>query len=294
MLAIPLTVGFGAMENAGLITYTETLILHRSEAPLEGSASGGWVVVAAHEIAHQWFGNLVTTAFWDDIWLNEGFANWIEHKISAQFEPAWRDDQAALDVRDGALDSDALVSARRIRQPIDEHRRHPHRVRPHHLRQGRERARHVRAATSAPTCSSAACASTWRRARGATRPRPTSPRRSARPRARTSAPAFATFLEQPGAPEIAATLSCTAGKATVALAQRRYVPPGAPAPAAGKPWIVPVCVAYDRDGKRAEACTLLDAADGRRRARHQELPALGDAERQTAAATTATPTPRRR
>src|SRR5213078_1853413 len=90
MLAIPVTVGFGAMENAGLVTFTETLMLLD---PRHGSREReyAWITVAAHELAHQWFGDLVTTAWWDDIWLNEGFANWVERKISARFEPAWND-----------------------------------------------------------------------------------------------------------------------------------------------------------------------------------------------------------
>src|SRR5688500_5294633 len=70
-------------------------------------------------------------------------------------------------------------------------------------------------------------------------------------------PALATFLEQAGTPEITVTTSCQ-GKPSLELRQQRYVPPGAPAPKATKPWTVPVCVAYDRDGKRAEACGVLD------------------------------------
>src|SRR4029079_13705113 len=75
--------------------------------------------------------------------------------------------------------------------------------------------------------------------------------------------AFATFLEQPGAPEITATPVCDGNRRPrIALDQRRYVPPGAPTPPATRPWIVPVCVAFDRAGKRGEACTMLEAATG--------------------------------
>jgi len=116
MLTIPITVGFGAMENAGLITYTETSILLDAKASKERKLR--WISVASHELAHQWFGDLVTMAYWDDIWLNEGFASWMQHKITARFEPAWHEEQAELDTREVALDSDGMVSARRIRQPI--------------------------------------------------------------------------------------------------------------------------------------------------------------------------------
>ncbi|MBC7977845.1 MAG: M1 family peptidase, partial [Myxococcales bacterium] len=117
MLSIPITVGFGAMENAGLITYTETLMLiDPKRASREREYR--WISVAAHEIAHQWFGNLVTMAWWDDIWLNEGFANWVGRKIAARFEPSWHEERAEVGQRNEALEADSLVSARQIRQPI--------------------------------------------------------------------------------------------------------------------------------------------------------------------------------
>src|SRR5207247_2579920 len=65
--------------------------------------------------------------------------------------------------------------------------------------------------------------------------------------------AFATFLDQPGVPELTATASCSGG-ASIALSQARYVPRGAPPAAATKPWLLPVCVAYEKGGRRAEAC----------------------------------------
>ena len=77
------------------------------------------------------------------------------------------------------------------------------------------------------------------------------------------APAFATFLDQAGAPEIEAKLACANGAGPrVELAQQRYVPPGSPDPASQPPWHVPVCVVFERDGKRAETCTVLDKDTG--------------------------------
>jgi alanyl aminopeptidase len=260
MLAIPITVGFGAMENAGLITYTETLMLMDARSAKERQLR--WISVASHELAHQWFGDLVTMAYWDDIWLNEGFANWMEHKIAARFEPAWHDDQAELGTLDSALANDSLVTARQIRQPI---------VAQDDIFTAFDRITYDKGASILNMFESYLGADTFQRgvrehlaARAWGNATSTDFAAAiSKAAGKDVGPAFATFLEQAGTPEITATMTCDAGgKATVALAQQRYLPPGSATPPATRPWIVPVCVAYDSAGKRAEACTLLDHEAG--------------------------------
>lgn len=116
-LAVPVTVGFSAMENPGLVTYASTVLL---APPGRESAQfrQEYVSTAAHELAHQWFGNLVTPAWWDDLWLNESFASWLGDRITAQVLPDAGWDAAPAQARRWAMQADRLASARRIEQPV--------------------------------------------------------------------------------------------------------------------------------------------------------------------------------
>ena len=76
------------MENWGLITYRETSLLF-SDQETSADAKQWIAIVVAHELAHQWFGNLVTMEWWEDLWLNEGFATWMETGVCAELYPAW-------------------------------------------------------------------------------------------------------------------------------------------------------------------------------------------------------------
>jgi aminopeptidase N len=108
----------GAMENAGAITFRERLLL-ADEATASVDTLKAVASVVAHEIAHQWFGNLVTMAWWDDIWLNEGFATWAANKPLAAWKPEWRMDINAAEETQTALALDALRSTRAIRTKVE-------------------------------------------------------------------------------------------------------------------------------------------------------------------------------
>ncbi|KAG7473239.1 hypothetical protein MATL_G00093590 [Megalops atlanticus] len=103
--------GAGAMENWGLITYRETALLY--EEGVSSTSNKEWVAtVIAHELAHQWFGNLVTMKWWNDLWLNEGFATYISYLGVDRVEPSWNiKDLIVLNDIQAVFQVDALASS---------------------------------------------------------------------------------------------------------------------------------------------------------------------------------------
>jgi aminopeptidase N/puromycin-sensitive aminopeptidase len=102
------------MENFGAITYRETLLLIDPKTASTGARKEVAIVIA-HEMAHQWFGDLVTMQWWDNLWLNEGFATWMENKSVAAMHPEWKIDQTVANDEDHTLDLDAQPTTRSIR-----------------------------------------------------------------------------------------------------------------------------------------------------------------------------------
>jgi aminopeptidase N/puromycin-sensitive aminopeptidase len=104
----------GAMENFGAITYRETdLLIDPKTASVKTKENVALVI--AHEMAHQWFGDLVTMQWWDNIWLNEGFATWMENKPVAAMHPEWHVPQSVAVEEQETLDLDAQPTTRAIR-----------------------------------------------------------------------------------------------------------------------------------------------------------------------------------
>ncbi|HYK23807.1 MAG TPA: M1 family metallopeptidase [Candidatus Acidoferrum sp.] len=125
---IALPGGFGgAMENWGGITYYESKLLFDPKSSSEETKQDIYEVLA-HEMAHQWFGDLVTMAWWDNLWLNEGFASWMGSKCTAHFNPQWevwlrrefpRDPSRRAGIaKEAAMEGDARSTTHPIQQPV--------------------------------------------------------------------------------------------------------------------------------------------------------------------------------
>jgi len=107
---------FAAMENPGAIVYREYLMLMDESAPLNQKRA--YNRVHSHELAHQWFGNLVTPVWWEDIWLNEAFATWMGNKAIDIAYPEANYDRVTLNASLGAMNIDTLSTTRKVREPL--------------------------------------------------------------------------------------------------------------------------------------------------------------------------------
>ncbi len=251
----------GAMENAGLIAYRDSLMFP-DEASAVSRRQAFWGV-SAHELAHQWFGDLVTMRWWDDLWLNEGFATWMGNKIHGQLQPEAHTDRGLLEGAIGAMGADSLASTRRVHEPIKDFtdiqsafdgityqkggatlNMFEQYIGPEQFRTGIRKylQAHARGnATSADLIHAVAAESDAPEAVAA---------------------AFFTFIDQPGVPFVSVDLDCSGKVPALVLQQRRYLPLGSTAPNEGS-WGVPLTVRYADGGTVRTAKTIFTGASGR-------------------------------
>ena len=127
LIALPGGFG-GAMENWGGITYYESVLLFDPKTSATSTKQDVFAVIA-HEMAHQWFGDLVTMAWWDNLWLNEGFASWMGSKCTDHFNPDWKEwlrrsvrairhPPGRFRRKTSAMQSDARSTTHPVQQPI--------------------------------------------------------------------------------------------------------------------------------------------------------------------------------
>lgn len=253
----------GAMENAGLVTFRDwLLLLDKNSSPQAVRATFN---DEAHELAHQWTGDTVTLKWWNDIWLNEAFATWMQQKIAHELHPEYRTDLGRIEGGERAMANDSLISARMIRQPIASQGdidtafdtityqkgaaiigMFEHFVGPKAFERG------MRAYIKAHAFGNADADDLVRAIATAAH------------RGRRFENAFRSFLNQNGVPLVLTRLDCAhAGGPVLDLTQSRYLPLGSK----GDPnrhWGIPVCV----DLPGTERCQLLDTRTSQMRIEH--------------------------
>lgn len=254
-ITIPVTVAFGAMENAGLITYQSSMLLIRPQDDTVTRRRGSTGVIT-HEIAHQWFGNMVTPAWWDDIWLNEAFATWMTRRIEEKEFPDWKAEVQAVNSKTRVMALDSLLSARKIRQPIQNEgdigsafdgityhkgaaviRMFETYAGPAAFRKGIQHYMRKHAWGAATARDFLAAIS------------------EASGKDLTSA--FSTFLDRTGVPLLSVSLHCDPGaKPAVSVTQERFLPLGSKG-SRGEYWQVPVCFEYESGGKISRTCSVI-------------------------------------
>ena len=256
IIAVPESFG-GAMENPGAITYDEYLILLDENSPVDQRRA--YVSVHAHELAHQWFGDLVTPVWWNDIWLNEAFATWMGNKASDAFWAEGEFERSSLRGALGAMDNDSLAAARQIREPVKTTEAIADAFDGITYQKGGgvlamlERyvgeegfqagvrlhmQRHEDSTATAEDFMESLAEGSGRA---------------------ELIPAFKSFIEQPGVPLVSASVSCEdAQNPMLEISQTRYAPLGSSIDPKTGEWEIPVCVSYDDAGTQKSTCTMLN------------------------------------
>jgi len=248
----------GAMENAGLIVYRDAYLLvdEHSAADTYRNVFN----INAHEIAHQWYGDLVTVPWWDDIWLNEAYATWAQAKATVALHPEYYGALEALEAHLGAMGSDSLLSARKVRQPI---------LGRGDIETAFDGITYEKGAAILGMFESWLGDDVFRQAMRSYLARHAFGSGSADDliasiaevsgKGETLRKAMHSFLDQPGVPLIRSELMCKEGKASLQLSQSRFLPYGVLGKDAPR-WGVPVCTRFGHGATSDTQCFLLEQA----------------------------------
>ncbi|HSZ73713.1 MAG TPA: M1 family metallopeptidase, partial [Rhizomicrobium sp.] len=249
VLAVP-DFAAGAMENAGAITFRENYLLLSPGASLDQKRSA--LILQTHETTHQWFGDLVTPAWWDDIWLNESFAEWMEAKDAQMVRPDQDFGRETLNGGLEVMDLDELPSARQIHQPVRN---------PDDIDNAFDDITYDKGAAVLAMFESYIGEDAWRsgihaylaKFAGGTATEDdfigTIAADSKRPEI---VKAFHSYVDQPGIPFMQIALACESGKSVAHVSQTKYMRIGLPPQHAL--WNVPMC--FEAAGKKV--CKLVD------------------------------------
>jgi alanyl aminopeptidase len=256
LIAVPEGFG-GAMENPGAITYDEYLLLMDENSSL--SQRRDFTATHAHEMAHMWFGDLVTPKWWNDIWLNESFATWMMNKVSDQYWPAGEFDRETLKGALGAMSSDSLAAARQIREPVDRNEAITDSFDGITYQKGGGVLAMLERYVGEDEFQAGVRLHMQRHADGTATAEDFIQSLAEGSGRSEIEPAFRSFIEQPGVPLITARVNCDDEQnPMLELSQARYAPLGSSIEPEASEWRVPVCVSYDADGTQKSTCAMLN------------------------------------
>jgi cytosol alanyl aminopeptidase len=232
----------GAMENAGMVTYGARILLAKpsEETPAFEKL---YADVAAHELAHQWFGDLVTMAWWDDIWLNESFATFMADRVIDDWQKSWGVAVDRVKRAQQAFAADSLITARKVHNPIQQHNDILGAFDSITYQKGGSLLDMFEGWMGRSTFQGAIHGYLARHAFGNATSRDFIATLAAQSGPGVGA-AFAGFIEQGGIPLVSVALDCPAGGAAqLVLGQQRFLPVGSKG-SAEQTWSIPMCVAF--------------------------------------------------
>jgi alanyl aminopeptidase len=250
----------GAMENPGLVTWRHSAILIKPEE-MTVDRQRGYSNTAAHELAHMWFGDYVTLAWWDDTWLNESFATWMATKIIEQWKPEWEIPVARAAAKGQIMFADSLDSARTIRQPINTANDIINSF--DGITYGKGQAvLHMLERTIGPDVFQRGVRDYLAKHAWGNATYGDFVSAMSRAADKDLHPLFDSFVLQSGVPAVSFELACERGKPpALKLAQRRYAPTGSKIDPK-RTWRIPVCVRWGAGTAIGRDCTVLDGEDG--------------------------------